>query len=66
MSVAELKQMVGRECEFLPYYLEEYRRSLSTNPEDRDLKELIAVMQAKWEAYDKVYRFIQTELWNSI
>lgn len=54
----ELKEMVGRECEFLSYYLEEYAKQLSTNPYDRELLASVEVMQSKWEAYDKVYRFI--------
>jgi hypothetical protein len=58
MEIKELKQMVGRECEFLSYYLDEYNKQLATNPNDQDLKRLIATMHGKWEAYDKVYNFI--------
>ena len=58
MSIEELKVMVGRECEFLSYYLEEYERDMATNP-SKDLKDAISVIRGKWEAYDKVYRFIQ-------
>ena len=58
MSIEELKIMVGRECEFLSYYLEQYERDMITNP-NRDLQESIFSLRAKWEAYDKVYRFIK-------
>ncbi len=58
MRNEELKQMVGRECEFLSYYIDEYSKILSTNPEDHELSKRIDVLKSKWEAYDKVYRFI--------
>lgn len=58
MRSEELKQMVGRECEFLSYYIDEYSKILSTNPEDYELSKRIDVLKSKWEAYDKVYRFI--------
>lgn len=59
MRSDDLKQMVGRECEFLSYYLEEYQRELKNNPQDKATKEMVIKLQAKWEAYDKVYRYIK-------
>ncbi len=50
--------MVGRECEFLSYYLEEFERKLTTDPRNQELKDNINTIRAKWEAYDKVYRYI--------
>ena len=50
--------MVGRECEFLSYYIDEYNKILSTNPQDYELSKRIDVLKSKLEAYDKVYRFI--------
>jgi len=58
MRIQELKQMVGRECEFLSYYIEEYEKDIATNPSDMELKTMLSNMKSKWEAYDKVYRFI--------
>lgn len=54
--------MVARECEFLSYYIEEYERMLSTDTNNQGLKERIKEMKGKWEAYDKVYRFIKKTL----
>lgn len=59
MRSDDLKQMVGRECEFLSYYLEEYQKKLKTDPQNKAMKEMVIVLQAKWEAYDKVYRYIK-------
>jgi hypothetical protein len=56
MSIDELKTMVGRECEFLSYYLEKYEEE--ENPSE-ELQEHILSLRGKWEAYDKVYRFIK-------
>lgn len=58
MTHQELKQMVGRECEFLSYYLEEFEKELASNPLNQGLKENITTLRAKWEDYDKVYRYI--------
>jgi hypothetical protein len=62
MKSKELEQMVARECEFLSYYLEEYQKKLTTEPNNTDLKEMIIALEAKWEAYDKVYRYIKKVL----
>jgi hypothetical protein len=59
MRSDELEQMVGRECEFLSYFLEDYQNKLTTDPDNQYLKETIIKLQAKWEAYDKVYRYIK-------
>ena len=58
MRHQDLEQMVGRECEFLSYYLEEFERKLTTDPRNQELKDNINTIRAKWEAYDKVYRYI--------
>jgi hypothetical protein len=58
MSHKDLKKMVGRECEFLSYYLEEFEKKLTTDPRNQELKDNINTIRAKWEAYDKVYRYI--------
>ena len=59
MRSDELEQMVGRECEFLSYFLEDYQNKLTTDPHNQYLKDSIIKLQAKWEAYDKVYRYIK-------
>lgn len=59
MRSDELEQMVGRECEFLSYFLEDYQNKLTTDPNNQYLKDSIIKLQAKWEAYDKVYRYIK-------
>lgn len=59
MRSDELEQMVGRECEFLSYFLEDYQNKLTTDPDNQHLKDSIIKLQAKWEAYDKVYRYIK-------
>lgn len=59
MRSDELEQMVGRECEFLSYFLEDYQNKLTTDPDNQYIKETIIKLQAKWEAYDKVYRYIK-------
>lgn len=59
MRSDELEQMVGRECEFLSYFLEDYQNKLTTDPRNQYLKDTIIELQAKWEAYDKVYRYIK-------
>ena len=58
MRHEDLKQMVGRECEFLSYYLEEFEKKLTTDPRNQELKDNSNTIKAKWEAYDKVYRYI--------
>lgn len=59
MRSKELEEMVMRECSFLSYFIEEYERDLKTQPNNEELKELLTAMKAKWEAYDKVYRYIK-------
>lgn len=59
MRSEELEQMVMRECEFLSYYMEDYENKLTTDPENQELKDMITEIKAKWEAYDKVYRYIK-------
>lgn len=51
--------MVMRECSFLSYFIEEHERDLQTQPNNEELKEMLTAMKAKWEAYDKVYRYIK-------
>jgi|TARA_B110000977_G_scaffold32044_1_gene42487 hypothetical protein len=58
----ELEQMVMRECEFLSYYLEDYEKKLSTDLNNEELKLIVSELKGKWEAYDKVYRYIKTTL----
>ena len=48
-----------RECEFLSYYMEDYENKLTTDPQNQELKDMITEIKAKWEAYDKVYRYIK-------
>mgnify|MGYP003665709559 FL=1 len=54
--------MVMRECEFLSYYLEDYEKKLSTDLNNEELKLIVSELKGKWEAYDKVYRYIKTTL----
>lgn len=51
--------MVMRECSFLAHFIEDYERDLKTQPNNKELRELLTAMKAKWEAYDKVYRYIK-------
>lgn len=59
MRSKELEQMVMRECSFLSHFIEEYENDLQTQPNNEELKEMLTAMKAKWEAYDKVYRYIK-------
>jgi len=62
MSSKDLEQMVMRECSFLSYFIDEYENDLRTQPNNKELKEMLTAMKAKWEAYDKVYRYIKKVL----
>lgn len=59
MRSKELEQMVMRECSFLSHFIEDYEKDLQTQPNNKELKEMLTAMKAKWEAYDKVYRYIK-------
>jgi hypothetical protein len=59
MRSKELEQMVMRECSFLSHFMEEYEKDLQTQPNNEELREMLTAMKAKWEAYDKVYRYIK-------
>ena len=59
MSSKELEQMVMRECSFLSHFIEDYEKDLQTQPNNEELREMLTAMKAKWEAYDKVYRYIK-------
>lgn len=59
MRSKDLEQMVMRECSFLSHYIEDYEKDLQTQPNNKELKEMLTAMKAKWEAYDKVYRYIK-------
>jgi len=58
MRQDELKEIVGKECEFLSYYLEECEKQLSTNPKDRELIKMSDSLREKWVKYNKIYQFI--------
>lgn len=51
--------MVMRECSFLSHFIEDYERELQTQPNNEELREMLTAMKSKWEAYDKVYRYIK-------
>ena len=51
--------MVMRECSFLSHFIEDYEKDLQTQPYNEELREMLTAMKAKWEAYDKVYRYIK-------
>ena len=59
MRSKELEQMVMRECSFLSHFIEDYEKDLQTQPNNKELREMLTAMKAKWEAYDKVYRYIK-------
>lgn len=58
MRQSELKDIVGKECEFLSYYLEECENKLNTNPKDIELIKMRDSLRDKWIKYNKVYQFI--------
>ena len=37
----------------------DYENKLTTDPQNQELKDMITEIKAKWEAYDKVYRYIK-------
>ena len=62
MRQNELKEIVGKECEFLSYYLEECENQLTTNPKDMELIKMRDSLRDKWVKYNKVYDFIRDTL----
>lgn len=59
MRSDDILRLVMQECSFLSHYLEEYENKVSTNPTDKELKELINTLSGQLQKYEKLAEYIK-------